>query len=46
MTGTLRLRPRHRRSEPVFTVSFAVWCVAMVILSAAAGVVVGLALSG
>lgn len=46
MTGTLRFQPRHRRQEPVFSTSFVVWCVAMVILAAAGGVVLGLALSG
>lgn len=46
MTDTLRLRPRHRRSEPVFTTSFVVWCVAMMIVSAAGGIALGLALSG
>lgn len=46
MTGTIPLRARHQQVEPVFTVSFTVWCVAMVILSAAAGIVLGLALSG
>jgi hypothetical protein len=47
MTGTLRLRtPRHRRPEPLFTTSFAVWCVAMVLVSAAAGILLGLSLSG
>lgn len=46
MTGTLRFRPRHRRPEPVLSTSFVVWCVAMVIVSAAGGIALGLALSG
>lgn len=48
MTGTVRLRfrPRHRRPEPLFSTTFTVWCVAMVMMSAAAGIVLGLTLSG
>lgn len=46
MTGTIRLRARHRRLEPVLSTSFVVWCVAMVVVSAAAGIVLGLVLSG
>ncbi len=46
MTGTVRFRARHRRVTPLFTTSFTVWCVAMVMMSAAAGIVLGLTLSG
>lgn len=46
MTGTLRFRPRHRRPAPVFSTSFVVWCVAMVLVAAAGGIALGLALSG
>jgi hypothetical protein len=46
MTGTIRLRARHRRPAPVLSTSFVAWSVAMVVVSAAAGVVLALALSG
>jgi hypothetical protein len=42
MSGTMRFRSsprrRHRARQRLWTVEFAVWCVAMLLISAAAGV--------